>query len=738
MTNWKTGDVAAVKVIKHLPGGLLVRLPDGQTGMIRTRETAWDAHQRLNWQQAFPQGWQSDAVVIKTGGKYVELSLRFLEKDPWQELETRFRPGAAVEGVVTGAKHYGIFVEILPGISGLLRAAQLPAWCKKDPTDLFWPGDKVRVTIQKIDHEQKQVELDLAPANLATLGSRVISARPIASAAAQSTPARLPFDLLAAQPRRSILVIEDDIDQGEAAVTWFKNLNQRVAWAQTGEDGLEQVLKDPPDLAFVDLRLPGINGIETIRQIRAAHPQVTCILNTDWTMDEADLSEMDELHNAGVGLLFKPLLPEDLLDILLDGQKNAVPEMADAPGRLSTGFELTDLNAINDRSAIKKLVERCRRTTEFDVAVLFSIHPAERKVNITVQRGGRYDPNLVLDDLIYSPVRDVAEDGDLVQVEDAASGPYHDRFRYLLKAFPFAACLGVKIPGQLPADYALFLFSHEARTLYDEEVVFAQATALAIGAILEKKVLLDQVTASQKMVVMGHLARNVIHEINNNLSLVNLSVDNLAQKWAALIGDEPQVKIPQAEVQATRALIDLLQQSMHNLANTAHIARGVISLSGESIIRLDEMVEQIHYLLRETIRKSRVTIHVDAGKSLLLIRGQMPPLQQVLLNLLLNATEQIAELRPQQGGQVLVGFERVERAEGPPLLRILIHDDGPGIHHRLWEKVFEAGFSTRKDGSGLGLYISRYIISTMGGKIYVADSNILQGSTFAVELPFQF
>jgi signal transduction histidine kinase len=68
----------------------------------------------------------------------------------------------------------------------------------------------------------------------------------------------------------------------------------------------------------------------------------------------------------------------------------------------------------------------------------------------------------------------------------------------------------------------------------------------------------------------------------------------------------------------------------------------------------------------------------------------------------------------------------------------LIQDDGPGIHHRLWEKIFDAGFSTRKDGSGLGLYISRYILSTMGGKIYVLDSHILQGTTFAVDLPFQF
>ncbi|HSV86300.1 MAG TPA: ATP-binding protein [Levilinea sp.] len=742
MTIWKTGQVAAIKVVRHLPGGLMVRLPDGQNGIIRARETSWDAHQRLNWQQAFPTGWQAEAVVIKTGGRMIELSLRYLEKDPWKELDERFRPGphgepVVIEGVVTHARHHGVFIEILPGINGLLPAAQLPQWCKKAPSEVFWPGDQVRVTVHKIDRQQKQVDLDLAPAALSTAGSRAIPAPTSSQASNPAMQAHLPFEALAAQRPRSVLVIEDDRQQAEAAVTWFKNLNQRVAWAETGEDGLSQIAKHPPDLVLVDLGLPGISGIETIQCIRSAHPEITCILHTDWTVGEEGAPEIDSLQDAGVRLLYKPLLPEDLLDVLLDGRSSSTSEQPSQPGITFPGIKPLDLSDVAGRAAIKKLVESCRRTTEFDSAVLFSLNHAERKVEITVLRGA-HEQNPALDDLIYSPVRDVAEDGDQVQIEDIDTGPYHDRFRYLLKVFPFRACLGVKVPGQLPADYALFLFSAEPRTIYQDEIVFAQATALAIGAILEKKVLLDQVTSSQKMVLLGHLAKNVIHEINNGLSRLNLSIDNLANQWTSLVGHVNPKRGFQDEIESTTRLIELMQQSVHNLANTAHIARGVISLNNDQIIRLDDMVEQITYLLRDNIRKSRVTVRVDAGKSLLLIRGQMPLLQQVLLNLLLNATEQIDEARPSLGGQVLVGFKRIESSDGATWLRILIHDDGPGIHHRLWEKVFEAGFSTRKDGSGLGLYISRYILSTMGGKIYVADSHILQGTTFAVDLPFQF
>jgi signal transduction histidine kinase len=56
----------------------------------------------------------------------------------------------------------------------------------------------------------------------------------------------------------------------------------------------------------------------------------------------------------------------------------------------------------------------------------------------------------------------------------------------------------------------------------------------------------------------------------------------------------------------------------------------------------------------------------------------------------------------------------------------------------LWERIFQPGFTTREEeGSGLGLYISRSLVETMGGRIYVANSHILWGSTFVIELPFR-
>jgi signal transduction histidine kinase len=67
--------------------------------------------------------------------------------------------------------------------------------------------------------------------------------------------------------------------------------------------------------------------------------------------------------------------------------------------------------------------------------------------------------------------------------------------------------------------------------------------------------------------------------------------------------------------------------------------------------------------------------------------------------------------------------------------RIYIGDNGPGIHVKLWEKVFEAGYTTRREGSGIGLYISRNLMQDIGGEIFIMQSRILSGSTFMLEFP---
>jgi signal transduction histidine kinase len=108
-------------------------------------------------------------------------------------------------------------------------------------------------------------------------------------------------------------------------------------------------------------------------------------------------------------------------------------------------------------------------------------------------------------------------------------------------------------------------------------------------------------------------------------------------------------------------------------------------------------------------------------------------LQHVFLNLLLNAVQQMAKMSSRQG--CLTISAETANIDGRPWIRVRFADNGPGIHRRQWDTVFAFGFTTRPEGSGLGLYIARSLIESIGGRIRVEESRMLLGSTFVVELP---
>jgi signal transduction histidine kinase len=122
-------------------------------------------------------------------------------------------------------------------------------------------------------------------------------------------------------------------------------------------------------------------------------------------------------------------------------------------------------------------------------------------------------------------------------------------------------------------------------------------------------------------------------------------------------------------------------------------------------------------------------------EKLMIIRSQAVVLEQIFLNVALNAIQQIAELRPDIGGWVQINMELKHNTSGAPICKILIEDNGPGIHTSHWEKIFDAGFTTRPNGSGIGLYISRNLMEDIGGRIYVSKSCILSGTLFVLEFP---
>jgi signal transduction histidine kinase len=228
----------------------------------------------------------------------------------------------------------------------------------------------------------------------------------------------------------------------------------------------------------------------------------------------------------------------------------------------------------------------------------------------------------------------------------------------------------------------------------------------------------------------------MVHEINNLVGPLHSRLENLQVKLKPGGRKHGQVKPIELDNAALVEELIEIQNNVRKIINTTRMFGRIAAKGRNEVLRIDEIINETIHFMRDISDQSRVRITFEPPEHLLIIRNQAAALEQVILNVLLNAVQQIAELHAETGGRVHVWIEPPFEKGGREVFQILFRDNGPGIHVGLWTRIFEAGYTTRHDGSGIGLYISWNLMEQMGGRIYVKASHILSGSTFCLEIPY--
>ena len=148
-----------------------------------------------------------------------------------------------------------------------------------------------------------------------------------------------------------------------------------------------------------------------------------------------------------------------------------------------------------------------------------------------------------------------------------------------------------------------------------------------------------------------------------------------------------------------------------------------------SPIDVKKFLEEVVGLLRRNAEEYKISLRLDLDAELPQVFGDRVQLQQVVLNLILNGLEAI-----NAGGDGL--RELVVRAskDAPDVVTISVQDSGIGIHEENKDRIFDAFFSTKSQGMGMGLSISRSIIEEHDGRMWVTQSPV-QGATFSFTVP---
>lgn len=231
----------------------------------------------------------------------------------------------------------------------------------------------------------------------------------------------------------------------------------------------------------------------------------------------------------------------------------------------------------------------------------------------------------------------------------------------------------------------------------------------------------SQLTHLTRVAILGELSGAMAHELNQPLAAI-LSNAQAAQR---LLERQPP------DLDETRAIMTDIVSDDLRAGEVIQRLRSLLKRGETNPERLDlsELTAEILELARSELVTQRVSLQTDLDPDLPAVIGDRVQLQQVLLNLIVNACEAMREMPP--SGRVLSVSSRERKGRE---VEVCVADRGPGIAREIADQIFEPFATTKKEGLGLGLSISRTIIQAHNGHLSVADGS--DGSAvFCIRLP---
>jgi len=224
-----------------------------------------------------------------------------------------------------------------------------------------------------------------------------------------------------------------------------------------------------------------------------------------------------------------------------------------------------------------------------------------------------------------------------------------------------------------------------------------------------------------RVVAMGELTASIAHEVNQPLSGVVINA-NACLRWLA--SSEPNLK------EAREALQRIIRDGKR--AGDVIVRIRALSRKGETKkerLDMNEAIEEVLALAQGQLRRDRVALRTKLAADLPPVLGDRVELQQVVLNLIMNAIEALrsVEDRPRE---LAIRTQQLEDGE----VCVAVQDSGIGLESKSMEKIFDAFHTTKHEGMGMGLSISRSIVGNHGGRLWAMPNNG-PGATFQFTVP---
>ncbi len=525
-----------------------------------------------------------------------------------------------------------------------------------------------------------------------------------------------------------ILAIDDEPNVVRLCQRVLEPEGYQVLTATSGQQALFMLGRQPVDLLLVDIRMPDMGGYDVLDEARKIQPDVGAVIMTGFGTVE---TAINALRQGADGLILKPFDLEDLMATVV-----AAMQERDRRREAALVHSLRPLFDVFEGFFSEKDLDRLKQVIVNAIAEhlnccgagLYHYSADQEKCILLTNWGGKLPESLTdgIGRLLFSgetsqqPIMVVANRNEAPGIESLLVQNHLSSAMYIPIQIQDNRCMLVAARSADQhaysyADLELFnIIARQASMAMENAALYAKLRSY-VQQIERSKAAMDR---AEKMAAAGRLTASIAHEINNPLQSLSNCL-HLAGR-------------PELSAQDRQRYIVLSQNELDRLMGVVQRMLDFYRPGARDSQRTDanELIRRVLMMMEPQLEKGKIRVETDLAEDLPSVTVVASQIQQVLINLILNAMEAMP-----RGGTLRIRSEYPNpEKDGPDMVGIFVSDTGPGVPREQSEKIFEPFVSTKEQGTGLGLSVSDGIISAHGGSLTLVEGSET-GACFRILLP---
>ena len=506
-----------------------------------------------------------------------------------------------------------------------------------------------------------------------------------------------------------VLLIDDEADIREVVSLTLQDAGYEVITAADGKTGIELCKKHLPQIVTTDIRMPGIDGIRVLEEVKKFDPDIEVIVVT--AFGEMNLA-VRALQLDASDFITKPINDESL-HLALKRAKD----------RFTARKQLKDYTALIEKENAET-TQALIRTLEFRRNLIESSMDG---ILACDKSGVVVTMNSAMENLLGCLRSDVIDKMTMDQIFRQEESPntgiknlrqrkYGDPKHLFLYETTLIGKDNKKVPVQV---YASVIFDQGK----EDGMVYFFRDLREIRRLEREFEDQAKVLHQDKMMSLGRLAASVVHEINNPLA----GILNYIRLMIRIVErGEPS----QQQMEKFKRYLELVESET---SRCSKIISGLLTFSRKSPssfaeLRIDDLLQRCILLSQHKLTLSNIDLKTDINPNIPVVKGDINQLQQCVINLIFNAIDAMPS-----GGTLWLSANHDLHEK---TVTISVRDTGIGIAEENLPMLFEPFFTTKKEGYGVGLGLSTVwgIMEKHGGTVKV-ESRPGQGATFKLLFP---